>query len=220
MHLSVHTTQTSTMVKISLYKDAQRNDFTLTHEHHSILNQSILLFVEPYLQTSNNKNVNSLRPSDAFICVSKLISIGSDNGLSPERRQAIFWTNAGILLIGTSGTNFSQILSEIRTFPLKKMHLKMLSAKWRQFCLGLHVLKLHTVCQINPLHKGPIILKALPCHDLIMDLSHTLIARFMGPTWGPSGADRTQVGPMLAPWTLLSGYRNYRETAKLYWMID
>ena len=33
------------------------------------------------------------------------------------------------------------------------------------------------------------------------------IARFMGPTWSPSGADRTQVGPMLAPWTLLSGPR-------------
>ena len=33
----------------------------------------------------------------------------------------------------------------------------------------------------------------------------SLIARFMGPTWGPSGADRTQVGPMLAPWTLPSG---------------
>ena len=33
----------------------------------------------------------------------------------------------------------------------------------------------------------------------------SLIARFMGPKWGPSGADRTQVGPMLAPWTLLSG---------------
>ena len=32
-----------------------------------------------------------------------------------------------------------------------------------------------------------------------------LIARFMRPTWGPSGADRTQVGPMLAPWTLQSG---------------
>ena len=28
--------------------------------------------------------------------------------------------------------------------------------------------------------------------------SHTLIGRFMGPTWGPSGADRTQVDPMLA----------------------
>ena len=33
----------------------------------------------------------------------------------------------------------------------------------------------------------------------------TLIARFIGPAWGPSGAERTQVGPMLAPWTLLSG---------------
>ena len=32
-----------------------------------------------------------------------------------------------------------------------------------------------------------------------------LIARFMGPTWGPSGADRTQVGPMLVPQTLLFG---------------
>ena len=32
-----------------------------------------------------------------------------------------------------------------------------------------------------------------------------LIARFMGPSWVPSGADRTQMGPMLAPWTVLSG---------------
>ena len=34
------------------------------------------------------------------ICVSKLTIIGSDNGLSPDRRQAIIWTNAGLLLIG------------------------------------------------------------------------------------------------------------------------
>ena len=34
----------------------------------------------------------------------------------------------------------------------------------------------------------------------------TLIAKFIGPAWGPSVADRTQVGPILAPWTLLSGY--------------
>ena len=32
-----------------------------------------------------------------------------------------------------------------------------------------------------------------------------LIARFMRPTWCQCGADRTQVGPMLAPWILLSG---------------
>ena len=33
----------------------------------------------------------------------------------------------------------------------------------------------------------------------------SLIARFMGPTWGLPGARRTQVRPMLVPWTLLSG---------------
>ena len=34
------------------------------------------------------------------ICIRKLTIIGSDNGLLPERRQAIIWTNAGMLLIG------------------------------------------------------------------------------------------------------------------------
>ena len=43
----------------------------------------------------------------------KLSIIGSDNGLSPGRRQAIIWTNAGILLIEPLGTNFSEILIEI-----------------------------------------------------------------------------------------------------------
>ena len=39
------------------------------------------------------------------ICVSKLTIIGSDNGLSTGRRQAIIWTNAGILSIQTNITN-------------------------------------------------------------------------------------------------------------------
>ena len=76
------------------------------------------------------------------ICVSNLAIIGSDNGLSPGRRQAIIWTNAGLLLIGPLGTNFSEILIEILTFSFKKMRLKVSSAKWRPFCLGLNVLNL------------------------------------------------------------------------------
>ena len=43
------------------------------------------------------------------ICASKLIIIGSDNGLAPDRRQAIISTTAGILLIWPLGTNFSEI---------------------------------------------------------------------------------------------------------------
>ena len=49
--------------------------------------------------------------------------------------------NAGILLIVPLGTNFSEILIGIQTFSIKKMHLKMSSAKWRPFCLGLNVLR-------------------------------------------------------------------------------
>ena len=80
------------------------------------------------------------------IYVGELAIIGSDNCLSPGRRQAIIRTNAGILLIRTSGTHFSEILSEIHTFSFKKMHLKMSSGKWRPCCLGLNVLSTkHTV---------------------------------------------------------------------------
>ena len=75
------------------------------------------------------------------MCVFKLTIIGSDNGLTPGRRQAIIWTNAEILLIGPLGTNFSEILIEIYTFSFKKMHLKMSSAKWRLFGLGLNELR-------------------------------------------------------------------------------
>ena len=75
------------------------------------------------------------------ICVSKQTIIGSDNGFSPGRRQAIIWTNAGILLIQSLETNFSEILGKIHSFSFSKMHLKMLSAKWRLFGLGLNELK-------------------------------------------------------------------------------
>ena len=83
------------------------------------------------------------------ICVADLATIGSDNGLSPVRRQAIIWTNAGILLIGPLGTNFSETLIIIQTFSLKKTYLKMWSAKWRPFCLGLNVLTENDSCNTD-----------------------------------------------------------------------
>ena len=82
------------------------------------------------------------------ICVGKLTIICSDNGLSPGRCQAIIWTNAGILLIVPLGTNFSEISIGIQTFSFKKLHLKMSSAKWRPFCLGLNVLNENCIIHI------------------------------------------------------------------------
>ena len=74
------------------------------------------------------------------ISVSKLTIISLDNGLSLGQRQAIIWTNAGILLFGPLGTTFSQILIKIQTFSLTKICLKMLSAKCCPFRLSLNVI--------------------------------------------------------------------------------
>ena len=45
----------------------------------------------------------------------------------------------------------------------------------------------------------------IKCYAVCVYLSFSMIAMFMAPTWGPSGNERAQMGPMLAPWTLLAG---------------
>ena len=64
------------------------------------------------------------------------VNIGSDNGLSPIRRQAIISTNAGLLSIGPLGTNFSEIRIQIQKISFMKMPLNVSSAKWRPFGPG------------------------------------------------------------------------------------
>ena len=70
----------------------------------------------------------------------------------------------------------------------------------------------HVFCQVSMMQKFLIIVEnLLVSYALILTDTEnclqmtSLTARFMGPTWGPSGARRTQVGPMLASWSLLSG---------------
>ena len=58
------------------------------------------------------------------------------NILSAVQHQAV----TGMLLTGTFGTNFGEILFKIQEFSLTKFNLKMTSAKWRSFCLGRNVL--------------------------------------------------------------------------------
>ena len=86
------------------------------------------------------------------MCVGKLTNLGSDNGLSPGRREAIIWTIAGIMLIWHLGTNFSEIIIEIHTFSFKKIDLKMSSGKWQPSCPGLNVLISIIIrcCLVNP----------------------------------------------------------------------
>ena len=95
---------------------------------------------QDYLQQQQNAFLLTHWGRVTYICFSDLTIIGSDNGLSPGRRQAIIVINAGILLIRPLGTNLNEILVEILIFLFKKMRLKVSSAKRRPFCLGLNVL--------------------------------------------------------------------------------
>ena len=109
------------------------------------------------------------------ICVSNLTIIGSDNGLSPDQRQVIIWTNADKLSIGLQETKFNEILIEIYTFSFKKMHLKMPSGKWQPSCLSLNVLRTvvmtqNSVYQISPRNK---IVVTLHINGLVQDCSNS-----------------------------------------------
>ena len=90
-------------------------------------------------------------------------AFGSDNGLSPDRRQAITWTNTDLLSVGPLGTNLNEIWIKIKSFSFMKMHLKM-SVKWQPFCPGEDeligvalqvVLKCMEFCQ-PCCHSGPL----------------------------------------------------------------
>ena len=127
------------ILNITKRKDTQNNSYCLrTHtpySHHWVLLRKLIVFL------SDLFNSLSIIEAEWWIYVSVRKNIGWDNGLSPDRWQAIIWTNAGILLlvIGSVGTNFSEILIEIHIFSFKKMHLKMSPGKCQPFCLGLNV---------------------------------------------------------------------------------
>ena len=101
------------------------------------------------------------------IYVSKIIIIGSDNDLLPGRRQAIMWTNAGILLIGPSIITLSKILTEINRVSFQQMRLKMSSAKRRpSICFvifwPIHLfMSLYIIWFFGAMHKGRIIVLIL-----------------------------------------------------------
>ena len=61
----------------------------------------------------------------------------------------------------------------------------------------------------------------MSCINVLYTKRTPQIARFMGPTWGPPGSYRPQVGPMLVPWTLLSGTGSMRQEvrASIHWAV-
>ena len=70
--------------------------------------------------------------------------MGSVNGLSSGRRQAIVCTNAAILLILPLATNFTKLFSNFKYFYQRKCIWKCRPEKCRPFCRGPNVLRMQT----------------------------------------------------------------------------
>ena len=79
------------------------------------------------------------------ICVGNLTIISSENGLPPDRHQAVIWSNAEILFTGPLGMTLGGIAIEILSDSLKKMRLKGLPAKWRLLYVDLNMLNNNTI---------------------------------------------------------------------------
>ena len=113
------------------------------------------------------------------MCVSDLTIIGSDNGLSPGRHQAIIWTNELIYLIGTLGTNVSKIIIELQTNHSRKciwiyclqmasilsrpQCVKVSSVKWWTFVSGFNDL----IISIQEKNEGVILECAYVADDSV-----------------------------------------------------
>ena len=148
--------------------------------HFVISSPTYLIFIQPLCVIQNKRlsHPHSTIPSSSFtrsliltqphshphlnhwgrvthIFANKITTIGTDDCLSPFRRQDIVWINAWIELIGFLETNFGEILIRIQTFSFKKMHFKMSSAKWRPFCHCLHFALIHTQSLPHPHSTSP-----------------------------------------------------------------
>ena len=102
-----------------------------TFLYHDIIMKTEAL--STFLPINETSSINSSPPSAAIFVWVNWPIIGSDNGLLPVRHQAIIWTNAGLMSIGSLRTIFSEILVKIPNFSSTKMHLKISSAKWQPF---------------------------------------------------------------------------------------
>ena len=97
----------------------------------------------------------------------------------------------------------SQVSSDLRRHDTQVMSLYWFVNMLCKF------FSMHTSILNNSYHHILIYFKTPIWNTIYNNGIYSLIARFMGPTWGPPGADRTQVGHMWATWTFLSGLFTY-----------
>ena len=126
---------------------------------------------------------NSLRRV-THLCVGKLIIIGSDNGLSPGRRQAIIWTNAGIWSMRPLRINLSEILIEIHTFFIQCANKTVFSVF--QWTWPSTSRRTSTTAEVSRLPPGQWTTTSVPTEMTVLSLTRGPTRGWLW-TWGHTG---------------------------------
>ena len=93
------------------------------------------------------------------ICVGNINNIDSDNGLSPDRRQTIIWTSAGILLIWPVGTNFAKYHQSSGCFEIDISNwnsaFHVVSHDTEKLCMAMCNLNISDVLLVSSMQWSP-----------------------------------------------------------------
>ena len=117
-----HASSSCTSTPSKCWWEWQQNRTEINTWHIELFHKSEVCLPKLY-HSSLKFKLDSSPPSATSV---NWVCIGSGNGLSPIWHQAIIWTSTGLLSIGPSGTNFSEILTKIQKFSFTKMHLTIL----------------------------------------------------------------------------------------------
>ena len=124
----------------------------------------------------------------------------------------IIWTNTRFLIIGLLGSNPNEIRIKYNSVYAGKLFwIYRLGYGSHFVSASILVLtpKGQNITNENSIFKRNLLTKMyikISFHTKVFPMIQSIIqiARFEGPTWGPPGSYRPQMGPILAPWTLLS----------------
>ena len=131
------------------------------------------------------------------------------------RQEAFTWTNVDLhisskVFCGIKEAISQEVLMNVIRNVCSKLHFKIatLLHRARGFLKKPKLKKSNIFC-LDSKHTE---ISSSYTKSRINNCSTPQIAKFMGPPWGPPGFCRPQMGPMLAPWTLLSGYLYHHQS--------
>ena len=132
-------------------------------------------------------------PTIPYVTISYISQLCQQGQKAPQNRDGVTKPIFSVLLFPIFSNWSKRWLPVWYPIHIWQVSLQLSCGNSWQIWMWLKVSNLY-FCKIKISHNPRNVLKG-----------QSQISRFMGPTWGPPGSCWPQMGPMLAPWTLLSG---------------